>query len=220
MNAEQMLDALADYQSQADYLALEKQRLIDEVKIPAEVLAAQDEANKARQKADSEYWSVAKRMRASKKELLSTIFEPEMPPEYVKAMEEARALKHDIEVKYGDLVNAALQKSFQEKAKIDVDLQAQVAEVYNQVAIRKQEINAEFDDKAKGVLDNIAKLTADVKAAVVEIGHTVKGSVYQAVYVKGRVTWITDMLDGMMIAFPALSKARKEGAPSVTLRKN
>ena len=42
--------------------------------------------------------------------------------------------------------------------------------------IRKQEISAEFSDKAAGVLDNIAKLTVQIKAETKKLGKTVKGS--------------------------------------------
>jgi hypothetical protein len=220
MNVETMLDTLAEYQAQADYLALEKQRLIDEVKIPAEVLAAQDEANRSRQLIDARLWTRQRAQNEEKEAALSERTKPDLPPEYADAMESYRLNGVAIERRFDAIMQEDQKRIAEEKAKIDADLQAQIAEVYNQVAVRKQEINAEFDDKASGVLDNIAKLTADIKAEVVKVGHSVKGSVYQAVYVKGRVTWITDMLDGMMIAFPELAKARKEGAPSVTLRKN
>jgi len=220
MNVETMLDTLAEYQAQADYLALEKQRLIDEVKIPAEVLAAQDEANRSRQLIDARLWTRQRAQNEEKEAALSERTKPDLPPEYAAAMESYRLNGVAIERRFDAIMQEDQKRIAEEKAKIDADLQAQIAEVYNQVAVRKQEINAEFDDKASGVLDNIAKLTADIKAEVVKVGHSVKGSVYQAVYVKGRVTWITDMLDGMMIAFPELAKARKEGAPSVTLRKN
>jgi phage host-nuclease inhibitor protein Gam len=105
------------------------------------------------------------------------------------------------------------------KAKIDADLQAKTADVYTKVYIRRNEIEAEFADKAASVIDNIASLTAEIKAATIQEGKTVKSKFWQAVYVKGRVTWNTDMLDGMCVAFPELLKARKCGEPSVTLRK-
>jgi len=220
MTPEEMLEQLAEFQAQADLLELNRQELIDSVKVPDEVLAAQKEANERRQKLDSELWTREKRYDAMTADLLAAIVDPPMPPEFVAAKAEADRKRQEI-------VNKAThdededRKAVQSlKAKIDADLQAQIAEVYNQVAIRKQEINDEFSEKASGVLDNIAKLTADVKAEVIKVGKSVKGSVYQAVFVKGRVTWNTDMLDGMIIAYPELGKARKEGQPSVTLRKN
>ncbi|CAK0771531.1 hypothetical protein CCP3SC15_4350001 [Gammaproteobacteria bacterium] len=40
-----------------------------------------------------------------------------------------------------------------------------------------------------------------------------------AVYTKGRVSWDSKKLDGMMILVPELASARKEGEPSVSIRK-
>ena len=56
---EKMLDQLGEWEAQAALLEMDKRRLLDEVKIPDEVLAAQDEANKKRQAIDGEFWSQA-----------------------------------------------------------------------------------------------------------------------------------------------------------------
>lgn len=81
------------------------------------------------------------------------------------------------------------------------------------------EIDVEFSAKFQAVDDNIATLTAEVKAEVLAAGNTVKGAHYMAVWNKGRVSWDGKKLDGMMSIIPALKDARKEGEPSVTLRK-
>lgn len=219
MNINELLDQLAEFQAQKDLLDLDKQRLIDEVKIPAEVLSAQDDANKRRQKLDSEFWT-QKKLNDERRELeLAEIKDPEMPPDFVAVLEAAREKRREIEIKYADslILNSKFLNS--DKANLDKELQETVGNVYTQVAARKAEIIAEFGDKAAAVVDNIDKLTGEIKEAVKAEGKTVKGKAYQAVYVKGRVTWITDMLDGMIVAFPALAKARKEGEPSVTIRK-
>jgi hypothetical protein len=52
MNTIEMLNALSEYEAQKTLLALDKQALLDTVKVPAEVIAAQDEANRARQEVD------------------------------------------------------------------------------------------------------------------------------------------------------------------------
>jgi hypothetical protein len=254
MNIEQMLDALADYQAQADYLALEKKRLVDEVQVPGEVLLAQDYANKQRQQIDSDSRRLQIELGIEESGLMDTVEEPEMPPEYVVALQAAKDKRGAIDAEYRRKVLDEYTRSQKRKAQIDADLQAKVADVYAQVATRKSEINAEFDDKAKSVVDNIAKLTAEIKAAVIEAGHTVKGTIYQAVYMKGRVTWNTDKMDGIFFSLHRLidclaapneasgdaetlwtdilaartlvnalikdfSSARKEGEPSITLRK-
>jgi|WetSurMetagenome_2_1015567.scaffolds.fasta_scaffold1687107_1 hypothetical protein len=80
-------------------------------------------------------------------------------------------------------------------------------------------IHAEFDAKLDAVSENIANLTTQVKEDVLNSGATIKGAHYMAVWSKGRVTWDGKKLDGMMSIIPALADARKEGDPSVALRK-
>lgn len=81
------------------------------------------------------------------------------------------------------------------------------------------DIDAEFAPKQEAVAAKIAALEADAKAAVLAEGATVKGGALQAVYTKGRVTWDGKKLDGMMSLIPQLADARKEGEPSVSIRK-
>ena len=88
-----------------------------------------------------------------------------------------------------------------------------------EVKARIVEINAEFDGKEASVNENITALTEQVKAAVITGGASIKGARLHAVYAKGRVSWDSKKLDGMMIVIPALAEARKEGEPSVSIRK-
>lgn len=81
------------------------------------------------------------------------------------------------------------------------------------------DIDIEFSQKFDAVDEKIARLESQAKQAVLEAGATVKGGALQAVYVKGRVSWDSKKLDGMMILIPEISNARKEGEPSVTIRK-
>jgi hypothetical protein len=58
-----------------------------------------------------------------------------------------------------------------------------------------------------------------VKAAVIETGETIKGTRYQAVYGKGRVSWDKGLEDYLMGSDPAaLERYRKVSAPSVSIR--
>jgi hypothetical protein len=212
-----MLDALADYQAQVDYLDMQKRDLLNEVKIPAEVLAAQDEANKRRQAVDNE---CRNKLDAIQELCDAQMSEVVIPPEIEAAF---RA----IEAKRNEIANAAIQKraavlaeAQAHKNEIEAALTQSTQDVFTQVETRRAEINTEFAGKAEAAQDNIAKLTAEIKDAVIREKKSAKGAHYQAVYVKGRVTWNTDMLDGMIVAFPALAQARKEGQPSVTLRRN
>jgi hypothetical protein len=65
----------------------------------------------------------------------------------------------------------------------------------------------------------IAELESQAKEAVLAEGETIKCGALQAVYAKGRVSWDSKKLDGMMIIIPELSQARKQGEPSVSIRK-
>ena len=81
------------------------------------------------------------------------------------------------------------------------------------------DIEDEFAPQVEAASSAIAALEAEVKADVLAGGKTIKGQYLQAVFAKGRVSWDTSKLDGLMIVIPQLKEARKEGAPSVSLRK-
>lgn len=242
MNAMELLGQLEEYQAQRDLMEMDKRRLLDEVKVPAEVIAAQDEANRARQEIDARV-SIQQKIdnqdMSDELQKAKAMHKPELPPEYVVAMERYESLCADIMHKY-----AAEKENNQKiiairKAAIDAALTAKTADIYNQLEQRRVEIEAEFGDKAQAVDENIAKLTAEIKAAVIAEGETVKADHYQAVYMPGRTTWKTDTLDKVYFALNTLAKAlddlpwyssvkmiiddmttaRKVGAPSVTLRK-
>jgi len=219
VNIPQMLDELSEFQSQVEYLALKKQELLDEVKIPVEVLAAQDETNKARQAIDSAFFKRTKDYDQTQAIALAEVKDPELPPEYRTALDAANKRRTEIMDSFAAIEAEDQRGVLAAKAKLDTDLQSKIADVYHQVALRKQEIDIEFSEKAGGANDNIAKLTAEIKQAVKDHKSSVKGKYLHAIYVNGRVTWNTDMLDGMIVAFPALEKARKVGEPSITIRK-
>jgi hypothetical protein len=244
---ENKLDALADFQSQIDYLEIQKRKLLNEVQVPAEILTAQDEANKARQEVDSDLRKLQKDIYQQKDEELEKVRDPELPPEYAAALIEANERRQEIINEYNALIEARAHRANEQKAKIDADLQSKTRDVYAQLAQRKAEIEIEFDEKSSGAKDNIAKLTAEIKAEVVKVGKSVKGHFWQAVYSPGRTTWKTDLLDDvyftlhkieklLIILIPEheelvvlgievggiignLEKARKVGDPSVSLRK-
>jgi hypothetical protein len=88
-----------------------------------------------------------------------------------------------------------------------------------EIKAKLAEIDTEFQTQYEGVDANIAKLTDEIKADVIKDGATVKGTNLMAVFSKGRVTWDGKKLDGMMSLIPQLKDARKEGEPSVSIRK-
>jgi hypothetical protein len=184
------------------------------------VIAAQEESNKQRQKIENDMRAKLADIKASEQALLAEVVDPPMPPEFAAALAAAQAERDDIRSQAASRYEQERKRASDAEYALHADLLDKTKAIYVQVEQRKADIMDEFDDKSSGVLDNIAKLTTEIKAATIIEGKTVKGKYWQAVYVKGRVTWITDMLDGMCVAFPALLKARKEGEPSITLRRN
>ena len=81
------------------------------------------------------------------------------------------------------------------------------------------EVEEEFEDKFSVNAALISELEARVKTAVIEAGETMKGAGVQAVFTKGRVTWDSKQLEGLMMVLPELAQARKEGQPSVSIRR-
>jgi hypothetical protein len=77
-----------------------------------------------------------------------------------------------------------------------------------------------FDAEYEEIADAIKAAEEQVKAAVLKTGETVKGTRYQAVYGKGRVSWDSKGLEEYFKAhdLDALKRYRKEGAPSVSIR--
>lgn len=88
-----------------------------------------------------------------------------------------------------------------------------------EVKQRMAEIEDEFSDKSAAAQENIARLEAEIKEAVKTEGKSVKATLLHAVFAKGRVTWETKGLDGLLVAVPQLAQFRKEGEPSVSIRK-
>jgi len=113
-----------------------------------------------------------------------------------------------------------LAEMYAQRDLLDLRKQELIDKVYTP-EIRKAvaDIEAEFAVQAQGVTENIATMEAMVKDATLKSGATVKGSHLMAVWNKGRVSWDSKKLDGMMIVIPQLASARKEGEPSVSLRK-
>ena len=100
-----------------------------------------------------------------------------------------------------------------------LEKQALLDKIYTaEIKARMAEIEAEFAGKTEGVAVNIAALELEIKQAIIAHGASVKGSVFHAVFAKGRVSWDTKSLDGYATAHPELLTFRKEGEPSVSIR--
>jgi hypothetical protein len=80
-------------------------------------------------------------------------------------------------------------------------------------------VDAEYAACAQALETTIAQVAACLKQAVLERGASVKGTGLHAIYVKGRVTWDSRYLEIYAASHPEIQPARKEGQPSVSLRK-
>lgn len=253
---EQKLERLTEYHAQRDMIELKKRALMDEVKVPDEVLEVQNRANDAAQKYAAAQQRKIDELRA---ECAAKLAEIEVPPEVadvlkmidhrrgmVRVFQEQREkeLRDAIEAKRGELFESARHET---------------AQVYADLAVRKEEINAEFANKERDADLNIATLEKEIKSDVIARAAekiaadieaddlSVKGGMYHAVYSRGRVTWKAESLDKVIKhlaaitreidafvaiqddlahirkmvseAAEAMMKARKEGDPSVALRK-
>jgi hypothetical protein len=81
------------------------------------------------------------------------------------------------------------------------------------------DIEAEFAVKGGIAAMNRDDLEMEIKKAVRELGASVKGTVLHAIFMKGRVSWDSKKLEGLMMIVPQMKDARKEGEPSVSIRK-
>ncbi|MFA6270311.1 MAG: hypothetical protein WC657_03825 [Candidatus Paceibacterota bacterium] len=97
-----------------------------------------------------------------------------------------------------------------------------------EILAKVEEIKAEFQPKYDSLENDQAylaqkaeaeSLIAEIKSDVIAEGKTIKGSRLMAVYAKGRISWDNKGLDGYIVAHPELAQFRKEGEPSVSIRK-
>lgn len=81
------------------------------------------------------------------------------------------------------------------------------------------DIHAEYDQIIADINAAVGVLESQVKDAVIQHGATVKADNLMAVYVSGRVSWDDKGLNGYALAHPEITTFRKQGEPSVTIRK-
>ncbi len=107
-----------------------------------------------------------------------------------------------------------------QKDVLNLQKQELIDQVYTpEIRAMVADIEAEFAGKAQIVDDKISDMTDGIKIDVLNAGASVKGDVLHAVWTKGRVSWDSKKLEGLAIAIPAVLEARKEGEPSVSIRK-
>jgi FAD/FMN-containing dehydrogenase len=211
-----MLDTLSNWQARRDLLEADKRALLDDVKIPAEVEAIVSAGMKQMSEVEGSFNPTLKTLREVTEAKLALIVIPE---EIKSALAEIDRQRAAIRTHQSDQENEISQRIRTIKAEVQAEVEDKTKGIYTAIAQRRAEIEAEFSGKEEAVDDNIRKLTEEIKAEIVTLKKSVKGEHYHGIYVTGRITWNTDMMEGWRETFPFLEKARKEGAPSVTLRR-
>jgi protoporphyrinogen oxidase len=84
---------------------------------------------------------------------------------------------------------------------------------------RLEEIEAEFAEKDRGAQANIEALEGEIKEETLALGESVKAAGFQAVWAKGRVSWDGKGLSTYSQSHPEVLQFRKEGEPSVSIRR-
>jgi hypothetical protein len=84
-----------------------------------------------------------------------------------------------------------------------------------------EELNANYDSMMDDINEAIKFAEEQVKAAVIEIGETIRGTRYQAIWSKPRVSWDDKRLEEYFNANEpeAIDRMRKMGKPNVSIRK-
>lgn len=210
------LDRLAEFHSQKDTIELKKRELLDDIKIPSEVEAVIKDGMDRMRLLDEAFQMEQKRYSAEIRAKLDAIVIPDEIKSVLAEIDAKRATilaeqqAHDAEI---------FEKTKQAKAKLQTEIEAQTRGVYDDVANRKAEIEAEFIGAANAVDENIRKLENEIKADTEQLGKTVRGRYFMAVYNKGRITWNTAIMEAWLNDHPFLKQARKEGKPSISLRR-
>jgi hypothetical protein len=113
-----------------------------------------------------------------------------------------------------------LAELYDQRDGLQTEKRALIAQVLTPELLgRLDEIDAEFTQKEEGATEAINALEAQIKADTLAQGETVKGSAFVAVWSKGRVSWDGKGLTTYAEAHPDVLQYRKEGDPSVSIRR-
>jgi len=114
--------------------------------------------------------------------------------------------------RYVELLSAPDAIRLQKQALIDTIL---TDEIKAQLA----DIDAEFAEPLKAAQDAADQLKVEIEEEVLAIGSTVKANNMMVTWNKGRTSWDSAKLSGMMSLIPQLKDAMKVGSPTCSFRK-
>lgn len=86
-----------------------------------------------------------------------------------------------------------------------------------EVKMKIAEIEEEFADTE--IVDKMTRIESEIREETLKNGSSVYGRYMIAVYSKGRTSWNTKALEGILLVHPELEKFRTVGNPSISLRK-
>ena len=210
------LDLLAEFHAKRDMLEFEKRKLLEENKVPEYVQAIVKQSMQEMGKVESSFAPTLKAIQEETDLQLSKIVVPDEIKAALAEIDHQRALANAYRIAKEKEISERIQAI---KAEVQANAESQTKAVYDAIEARKHDIEAEFSGKNEAADTNIKALEAEIKAAVKELKCSVKASHFNAVYVSGRITWNTDKMEAWRVAYPFLNDARKEGEPSITLRR-
>lgn len=120
-----------------------------------------------------------------------------------------------------DAIVAKLEELAELRAAADLtraDYDEQRAAILRAVQAELDALEAEYAPLFATAEERAAALEAEIRAAVLANGASVRGSRVQAVYLRGRTTWDTARLDAYAEDHPEVRDFKRQGAPSVSLR--
>jgi len=210
------LDQLTEFESQRDLIEIKKRELLEEVKIPAEVEAIVANGMKLLGEVENKYQPALK---AHRELITAGLAKIVVPDEIKEALAEIDRQRNRIQEFDARQMAAIREQINNDRLELEADINDGTRAVYADVAKRKADIEAEFAGSRQAVEENIEKLKSEIKTATKEIGYTVDGTHYQAIYVKGKKTWNAKRLDAYVERNPEVKSCYDVGDPSVTIRK-
>ena len=120
-----------------------------------------------------------------------------------------------------DAVATKLTRLADLRAAVDLtrmDYESKRAAVLEKVQAELDALEAEYQPLLDAAQENASVLESEIKNDVLLRGQSVATDVYQAVYMKGRVTWDTEGINKYAAVHPDVLQYCKEGQPSVAIR--
>lgn len=102
---------------------------------------------------------------------------------------------------------------------VNIDYEEKRKQILSAVQDQLDDLELELAPMKIELSEKIGGLEFAIKADVLNGGITVKGNSFMCVWSKGRVSWDTKALDGYAAGHPEIAQFRKEGDPSVSIRK-